>query len=376
MNININKLITYLIAIITFLFLQSCSEPEQKELLPKPVFAMEIGSYDALAKRSFPGRAKASQEVNQSFRVAGPLIEFPVKVGDEVKAGDLVARMDPTDYITALRNLEGQLAREQARSKRAQADLVRLQNIYKEDPGATSETAIDRATQIRDSAAASVRSIAASVDNARNQLSYTELKAPFDGVVVETYVDNFETVRPKQPILRILNPSSIEFIIYVPESLIGYAPYVTAINVQFDALSAVKIPAVVKEISKEATRATRTYPVTLVMAQPEGIEILPGMAGTAAVESKLPEEDVFVGIEIPATAVFSGKDLSKSYVWVIDQDTMKINQREVQLGALAQRGTQISQGLKDGDWIVTKGVNSLKQDQLVKIINEDNQDAS
>ena len=77
---------------------------------------------------------------------------------------------------------------------------------------------------------------AASLTTARDQLSYTELKAPFDGVVVETYVENFETVVAKQPIARLLNPSSIEFVINVPENLIGLAPNVETIEVEEDGL--------------------------------------------------------------------------------------------------------------------------------------------
>jgi RND family efflux transporter MFP subunit len=280
---------------------------------------MRIADTSGLTERSFPGRARAGQEVNRSFRVSGPLITLPVSVGDEVKAGDILARIDPKDFETRLATLEGQLEREQAKAKRAQADLTRLQNIFKEDPGATSQTAIDRALQARDSAKAGVRSLEASVQNARDQLSYTELKAPFDGIVVETYVENFETVVTKQPILRVLDPSSIEFVIYVPESLIRLAPYVTSSSVTFDALPGISVPAKIKEIGKEASQATRTYPVTLVMEQPEGAEILPGMAGQASIASRPPEDSALIGIQVPATAVFTGEDRSKSFVWIVDE---------------------------------------------------------
>ena len=185
---------------------QKAPEPEP----PRLVNAMRIADTSGLTERSFPGRARAGQEVNRSFRVSGPLITLPVSVGENVKAGDILARIDPKDFQTKLATLEGQLEREQATAKRAQADLTRLQKIFKEDPGATSQTAIDHALQARDSAQAGVRSLEASVQNARDQLSYTELKAPFDGIVVETYVENFETVVAKQPILRILDPSSCQ----------------------------------------------------------------------------------------------------------------------------------------------------------------------
>jgi RND family efflux transporter MFP subunit len=349
--------------------LTACEPQVTEPPAPRPVFAMRVADTSGLAERAFPGRARAGQEVNRSFRVAGPLISLPVAVGDEVKAGDVLARIDPQDFETKLRTLEGQLAQEQANLKRAQADLSRLERIYREDPGATSQATIDKARQVRDSAQAGVRSIEASVQNARDQLSYTELEAPFDGVVVETYVSNFETVVAKQPILRLLDPSRIEFVIQVAENLISLAPYVEKVTVSFDALPAVQVPATVKEIGKEASQATRTYPVTLVMDQPPGTEILPGMAGRASIVSRPPAESALLGIQIPATAVFSGDGPDQSFVWVVDEAAGTLSRRHVKLGKLARFGVLIQSGLNAGEWVVTKGVHSLREGQRVRILD-------
>ena len=364
---------TVLLALPAML-LVACEQKAPEPQPPRLVNAMRIADTSGLAERSFPGRARAGQEVNRSFRVSGPLIAFPVSVGDEVKAGDVLARIDPKDFENELANLQGQLGREQAKAKRAQADLTRLQNIFEEDPGATSQGAIDRAVQARDSARASVRSLQASVQNARDQLSYTELKAPFDGTVVETYVENFETVVAKQPILRVLDPTSIEFVVSVPENLITLAPYVTGSTVTFDALPGIEIPAKIKEISKEASQATRTYPVTLVMEQPEGAEILPGMAGQASITSRPPEDSALVGIQVPATAVFTDEDKSKNFVWIIDESTSTLSRREVEIAQLARYGVLIKAGLEPGEWIVVKGVHSVKEGQKVRILDIARQD--
>ena len=363
-----------LILLIPAMLLAGCEQKAPEPQPPRLVNAMRIADTSGFAERSFPGRARAGKEVNRSFRVSGPLIAFPVSVGDEVKAGDILARIDPKDFENELATLEGQLSREQAKAKRTQADLTRLQNIFEQDPGATSQSAIDRAVQARDSARASVRSLQATVQKARDQLSYTELKAPFDGTVVETYVENFETVVAKQPILRVLDPSSIEFVVSVPESLITLAPYVTGSTVTFDALPGIEIPAKIKEIGKEASQATRTYPVTLVMEQPEGAEILPGMAGQASITSRPPEDSALVGIQVPATAVFTGADRSKNFVWVVDESTNTLSRREVELGQLARFGVLIKAGLEAGEWIVVKGVHSVKEGQQVRILDITGQD--
>ena len=308
--------------------------------------------------------------MNLSFRVSGPLIAFPAEVGDPFKKGEVVATMDPRDFESTVRTVQGQIERVQAEAVRAQADLRRLENVMKQDPGATSQSAIDRARQLRDSARAGVRSLEGSLRTAKDQLQYTELRAPFDGVVVETYVENFETVVAKQPILRMLDPTSIEFIISVPENLIGLSPYVEKIEVTFDALPGSKIPATIKSVGLEATQATRTFPVTLVMEQPSEGTILPGMAGQATIEAKVPAGSEFAaGIEIPATAVFTDDDMAKSYVWVVDDTSKTLSRREVEIGRLSRFGTKVKSGLEPGEWIVTKGVNSVKDGQAVRILD-------
>jgi RND family efflux transporter MFP subunit len=368
MSVTFNRSRSYFLA-SSILFLSACGPQAPVEQLPRLVHAVLIADASEFAARSFPGRARAGQEVNRSFRVSGPLIELPVNVGDKVAEGALLARIDPQDFATRLRTLEGQLEREVANQQRASADLQRIENVLREDPGATSQAAVDRVRQLSASANAAVQSLQATVENARDQLSYTNLKAPFAGVVVETYAENFETVLARQPILRLLDPTSIEMVIQIPESLIALAPYVEEISVTFDALPDVDIPATIKEIGREATRATRTYPVTLVMGQPDGAEILPGMAGRADISSRLPESAPQVGIEIPLTAVFAGTEQGTNYVWVIDPGDGTLSRREVVLGRISPFGVIISQGLATGETVVTKGVHTLSEGEVVRLFD-------
>jgi RND family efflux transporter MFP subunit len=357
------------------LLIAGCAPEPEPAKPPRSVKAMQVVSPSTITSRSFPGRAEAGQEVNLSFRVAGPLIELPASVGDQVKQGDLVARIDPTDYQSVVSSLEGQLQSARAAANRAQADFERVENTMREDPGATSEMALDRARQLRDSTAATVRSASATVAGARDQLSYTSLSAPFDGEVVETYVENFETVVPMQPILRVVDPTRIEFTISVPENQIVYAPYVTGAQVSFDALPGVEIPALIKEIGKEASQATRTYPVTLAMEQPDGADILPGMAGEALIEAELPEDSVRLGIQIPTTSLFAEDDPEKSYVWVIDQATNTLERREVQTGDLSEFGILVKSGLEAGEWVVVAGASLLSAGEEVTILGTSGESA-
>ena len=355
------------IFVITF-SIYGCSkqETEEKEVI-RPVRTFQIPSPGQFSQRNFPGRAKATQEVDLAFRVAGPLIEFPVEVGDKVKRGDLVARIDPRDFEVNVKSAQGKLDNAKAALRRAQSEYQRELNILKEDPGATSQTAVDRKREQRDKADANIKSFDAELDSTKDQLDYTYLKAPFEGNVVKTYVENFENVQAKQPILRILDDSRIEMVVNIPESLISVAPYVENIKVVFDPFPDTEISAQIKEIGTEASTTTRTYPVTLIMEQPEGIKILPGMAGKASGTPPKNLAQQTFGIEIPIGAVFTDEASGNTFVWVIDETSSTVNKRQVEAGKLADRGIRIISGLKEGEWIATAGVHYLFEGQKVKL---------
>jgi RND family efflux transporter MFP subunit len=195
------------------------------------------------------------------------------------------------------------------------------------------------------------------------------------GIVVSDGSDEMSPWRRNPPLNeqeanRIRAQSSIEFVVNVPENLIGLAPFVTDVTVRFDALPDTPVSAEISEIGREASQATRTYPVTLRMDQPEGVEILPGMAGTATIVSRPPDNTTLVGIQIPATAVFTGDNMSGSFVWVIDEATRTVQRREVEVGSLGYFGMLVRSGLQSGDLIVTKGVNTLRDGEEIRIMEE------
>ncbi len=342
-------------------------EPPAPQAVIRPVIAMQVGNATQFEAGGFPGKAKAHEEVELAFRVDGPLIARPINVGDEVKKGDLIARIDPRDFEVRLRDVRGQIERAQAQLTRAQADYDRVQRIYKEDPGATSEAAIDMAREQRDQSRANIRSFQAAVDASRDQLRYTFLTAPRDGTIVRTYVENFDNVQAKQPIARLLNTSRIEMTVDIPEGLISSLPYVKNVRVRLDAFPDREIPAEIWEVGREASQTTRTYPVTVIMDQPDDITILPGMAGEARGEVESPDASAQTSIEVPLTAVFSPTGTEARYVWVIDAATQTAQQRAVTTGELTARGIMITDGLQPGEWVATVGASSLREGQQVRI---------
>ncbi len=352
------------------LLVAACSEaPPPEKLQNRPVKAMQIATEKNFEGRAFPGVARAVQEVELSFRVSGPLITLPIQVGDVVQQGDVLAQIDPRDYQVKVRNVRGQLDEAKAALTRAENDLKRQQNIFRQDPGATSETAIDRAREARDRARANITSLQASLTAARDQLSYTKLKAPFSGSVVAIYVENFEDVRAKQAVARLVDDSRIEMVVNVPENLISMAPHVTNVRAIFDAFPDREIPAEIIEISSEASDLTRTYPVTLRMDQPQDFKVLPGMSGRAHGE---PPKEVVASMQgaivVPASATFALGD--DTFVWLIDGESNTVKKRKISTGMPTNLGIGVTSGLTPGDWIVTAGVHYLAEGQSVRLLRE------
>lgn len=366
---------TLLFILINVLLFPGCGDQTEKvKKIVRPVRATQLSDTHVFMNIAFPGRAKATQEANLSFRVSGPLIELPVNIGDKVKTGDLLARIDPRDFEVALDNAKGQLSRTRAAFTRADKDYNRFLDIQKKNSGFISQSRVDMARAKRDEAKANIQSHFAAVKSAEDRLSYTYLKATFDGKIVAKFVKNYEFVNsilPVTPIVRLVDNSRIEMVISVPENKISLLPFVTGITVRFDSFPQHDITAQIKEVGTEASQTTRTYPVTLIMDQPDEVVILPGMAGNAypVVKNNLTTESG-AALTIPVTAVFSPTPDGKSYVWTIHPDTQTVSRHAVSLGELTNTGIPVIEGLKAGDWVVTAGVSYLHEGQQVKILQE------
>ncbi|RLA04618.1 MAG: hypothetical protein DRQ54_09315 [Gammaproteobacteria bacterium] len=145
-------------------------------------------------------------------------------------------------------------------------------------------------------------------------------------------------------------------------------PDVKDIRVRFDPYPDRSLEAKIKEIGNEASKTTRTYPVTLIMEQPEDIKILPGMAGTATgtlpVSGTGDQSDKPV---VPIGAVFTPDTQKRDHVWVIDEKSGNVKLRVVKTGNLTPSGIQIIDGLDTGEWIAIAGVHTLREGQEVRI---------
>lgn len=381
----------------------------------RPVRVVKVGDLQAIRGRQFPGRAAAKEDVELSFQVAGPLVALPVDVGTQVEKGDVIAAVDPRDYQAALASAQGNLERaesnllamergarpeeieqlkaavEQAEASYAQARAEHERNARLVDSGAVTKSDFDislaraRRTMAEIKSAkealniglsgarpedlrakrAEIHALQAAVAAAQNQLDYTTLIAPLDGEVVARYVENFQTVQAKQPIVRLLDLTQIEITVQVPERLIGLVPQVEKVVCRFDAFPDREFYGSVTKIGREASLTTRTYPVTVGLTQTEDAPILPGMAATvSAVQG---DDNTETDLIVPPGALFTAADASDTHVWVVDPGSKKVARRTVKAGGLTAAGIRIVEGIEAGDLVVTTGVNSLREGQEVKL---------
>jgi RND family efflux transporter MFP subunit len=363
------------VLVLTALFASYGCQPPPPPQVVRPVRAIKVGDPTALTGRRFPGQAEATEEINLAFRVGGPLIALPVLVGDEVEAGQVIARIDPRDFEVHLRNIQAQHAEAVATHVLAADEYDRALIAHRD--GAVSDIELSRRLANRDRAAANVDALQASVDAAKDGVDDTSLRVPFSGRVVARYVENFENVIAKRPIVRILDDSKIEMVVDIPEHLISLAQSVAGIRCTFDALPGVELPAEISEIGNEASATTRTFPVTLIMDQPEGASrVLPGMTGIATGRGVIDEsgEDGKTGLAIPITAISTNAE-GVSHVWIVDESTGIVSRRDVTVGPIMPQGV-IVEGLEPGVWIAVAGVHYLREGQQVRIIDPDESDRS
>jgi multidrug efflux system membrane fusion protein len=361
------KRMVFLVIAGFVLFLAACGKEKEEKAakeMVRPIKMMTITSSTDALQIKFPGMVRAAKRADLSFQVGGTLRQFPVDEGQVVKEGQLIGRLDQRDFENSLRNARGQLEKAKAALESARSEYDRILRIQKQDPGAASESMVVLRREALDRSKAEIDSAQAAVDFARDQLGYTTLRAPFGGVISKRYVDNYQEIRAKDPIVSLDDVSSVEILVDLPELIVarfteGSETQVQAVA-EFAAAPGKQYPLTVKERAKRADPKTQTYQVVFQMPQPNDINVLPGMTATVTGSAGMREEtkEAFI---VPAIVVVADAAGNPS-VWVVDKESLKVHRRPVRTGELTGTDSiEIIDGLKSGETIAISGVSRLRE---------------
>jgi multidrug efflux pump subunit AcrA (membrane-fusion protein) len=315
--------------------LSACGGPAEETPPPpvRPVKLFTVEGTGGAALRRFPGAISASQRAELSFRVNGTLQEIPVKEGDKVKKGQVLAQLDPTDF--------------KIRVSDRQATFDKTKKNF------------DRAKQLI------------------QDVAYTELKAPFAGSIGRRDVDNFEEIQPKQAIFQLQNVDQLDVAIDLSENLVrsirraeqadsasdSQASRVVEAYASFEGKEGDKFPLKMKEVATKADAQTQTFRVTFTMPQPKDFAVLPGMTANVFLDlSRVVSTDTAKWV--PISAVVADGELD-ARVWVLDDKTMTVTERPVKIGRMSGGNIEVNSGLVGGEEIVSVGAAYLAEGMQV-----------
>jgi len=369
--------------------------------------------------RSFPVFVKEGAAAKLAFRTPGKLEEFNAVVGKRFAKDEVVAKLETRDYqlivdraqqallearagLKAMETgartedeaaLEAAVAAAKSQRESAEKQFKRMESLKAD--GTASEVQYDAAKTAFDVASsaelaaekalekgrkgsraeeiemmkAKIAGLEIDLQLAQNKLNDTVLKAPFDGIVSEKYVDNYETIIAGVAVLNLVDDSSFEGELSVSEDFVSRQSQVQKVECVFEALPGKVFTATIRQTSTSVQKGNRAYLATLTIdAKPED-GVLIGMVGTANVSFK--ESDAYVTVPVSSLVANEGDSKNESAVWIVNEDGTSIERRAVKVGALVDGKAQILDGLKSGERIVAAGAGFLTDGQKIRVQNEE-----
>ncbi len=328
-------------------------EDEVKEESVRPAIISEAVAMDGTSIRTFPALIEANKKSDLAFRVPGQLEKVTVKSGSRVKKGQLLAQIDSTDYQNAYDDRI-------ARLNLAKTKFKQVTTLFKKRYASQAEV---------DAVTAQLKAAQVAVKQAKTNLTYTKLRAPFSGEISHVSIENFQFIQPQQTIVQLQNTKQLDVHFDIPETLIKslrksdqYKSLCGKVRLASDSNKEIK--ACYKEHDSVPDRATRSYPVLFSLKRPEGYNILPGMSvdielDFAALELSADNK----GLLVPVEAVFDEND--EQWVWKVTEN-MRVAKTKVKVMGMVKDSIRIIEGLKLGDKVVSAGVSYLEEGQKIR----------
>jgi RND family efflux transporter MFP subunit len=352
-----SRIYATVLALAALTLLASCRNAEDAtppEVRPVRVTTIEsraIGDTIALT-----GRVQAQTEINESFRIGGRLIERNVEIGDTVRPGQVLARLDPQNEESGLQAAHAQLVAAQAQLVEARNNHTRMRDLVAEN--AVSRAAFDQAVAVLQTAESQVNSARANVNLAENRLSYTQLLATAAGVVTARGAEPGEVVGAGSMVVQVAREGARDAVFDVPAQVKDSAARKTGITVALVDDPAVSVAGTVREVSPRADPVTGTFAVRVQLKDPPPLMRL---GSTVTGRVKL---DSAPTIQIPASALVRAD--GGTAVWVYDPKAGTVATRGIAVAGSNATTVQVASGLNPGDVVVTAGVQALRAGQKVR----------
>ncbi|MCK0196520.1 efflux RND transporter periplasmic adaptor subunit [Ancylobacter sp. 6x-1] len=325
---------------------------------PRPVRTVTVEQGHNGDTVSLTGDVQAEDEVSLAFRVSGRMIERLVNVGDTVKAGQVIGRLDPQNAQNSLRSAQAAISAAEGRLVQAQNHFDRQQRLL--SSGFTTRANFDDAQQGLRSATAALDDAAAQLKIAQDNLGYTELLADAPGVVTGRGAEPGEVAQAGQMIVQLARKDGRDAVFDVPASLLRAAPADPVVTVSLTDDPSVKTTGRVREVSPQADPVTRTFRVRVGLDNPPAaMRLGASVAGRVELEGS-------AGISVPASALTAVND--RPAVWVVDPKANTVALRNVEIARFNPATVSIASGLAPGDVVVTAGVQALHPGQAVRLL--------
>lgn len=351
---------SFLLAPVPFI-LSGCQDPSAetaKELVR--VRATDATPINYAPVISLTGVIAARTENNLSFRTGGRVAERLVEVGDHVDAGALLARIDPQEQESDLRSAQAAVDASQAQLRQTTAAFERQKTLLAQ--GFTTRREYDQAQQAMQVAQGTLQSAESQLQNARDALGYTELKASSPGVITARSVEAGQVVQAAQTIYTIAEDGDRDAVFNVNEALVANSGPKPDVTITLLANPAVTAKGEIREIAPVIDPASGTIKVKVAIPNtPAEMPLGAAVSGSATAR---PAQAII----LPWQALFS--DRGKPAVWTIDRATKAVSLTPVSVTSYNSGTVAIGSGIAGGQQVVTAGGQLLRPGQLVEIAEE------
>ncbi|RWE38884.1 MAG: efflux RND transporter periplasmic adaptor subunit [Mesorhizobium sp.] len=345
--------------VVAALGLAGCSQEKAAvvEEAVRPVKVVEIGEAQTTRQLDYSGSVRARTEMNLGFRIAGKVTERLVDIGQHVNEGDVLARVDPSDYELSVKSAEASLDAAERQVETVDLARKRAEQLYAKNFAPKSQ--LDQAALSYDQAVATRDAARSTLAQAQNQVHYTDLKASKAGIVTAISADIGQVVGAGTPVMTVAVDGEKEVLIAVPEmDIAGFRPG-KEVKASFWSDDALTLDGKVREIAGSADPQSRTFAVRVSL--PNDPRVLLGM--TANVEATVGSKAQLVSIPLTAMTEKDGKHI----VWTVDRASDTVHPRPIKVANFTADGVAVADGLKQGDVVVAAGTQFMTENLKVKL---------